>query len=296
MDTKSLAELKIGIILDGGAFGGVYGAGWLKAYDKVFGDKRPAYIQGVSVGALNAASFVQYGSARVLLLTWLELIAKKGPSFIFDRNLAHIFLSHEHLYDSNGINFLIDQMNFTEIVKSLVKFDIIISNQEIEDREIFSSFDADIKNDPEILKKAVRASVSLPGVFSSVPITREVNGEKVTANYSDGYMFSIRAALDLEKCDLVLVCSNDPVNHTHRSLKAWYDKFDYSRHLLTRFGIQRELKKYQNDKRVVLLRLEEGVPTLRNDVFEKGDIAKAIDMAYETGIRILERKFNELVI
>ena len=292
---KSWADLKIGLILDGGAFGGAYGAGWLKAYDKVFGDKRPYNIQSVSVGNLNGASFIQYGNARTLLYIWLDLIAKKGPSFIFDRNWKHIFLSHEHLYDAAGIDFLINQMDFNEIVKqSLTRFDIIATNQNTEDREIFSTADEDVKRNPEILKKAARASVALPGVFSSVSITRNLNGVETTADYSDGYMYSIRYALDIAGCDIVFICSNDPMNHTHRDFRAWYNKFDYSRHLLTKFGIQRELKKYENDRRVVLLRLEEGVPTLRNDVFEKGDIEKAINMAYEAGVRILGRKYNEL--
>lgn len=188
----------IGLALHGGGFAGAKQIGlpeelWTR-------NKIPSLIHGVSVGALNAAKLVESGPEG-FKKAWLKR-QKLGPHCIFNWAGAFTRVLSSALLSDYGLNELVregeDGLIMQKIISSPIELQVVVRNETKYEIEIVSNRDERVRKDPEILRKAIKASASLPGIFPPV----EINGDW----YSDGYHFNLEK---LAECDLVFIVIND---------------------------------------------------------------------------------------
>lgn len=205
----------IGLALHGGGFAGAKQIGlpeelWAR-------NKIPSLIQGVSVGALNAAKLVESGPEG-LKKAWLRR-QKLGPSSVFNWAGAITHAWSGSLLSDYGLNELVregeDGLVMSKIMASPIELQIAVRNETHDRIDIFSNRDEAVQKDPEILRKAIKASASLPGIFPPV----EINGEW----YSDGWHFDLSKMTD---CEVIFVVINDESKIGKNFHQAkWYKRF-----------------------------------------------------------------------
>lgn len=150
-----MSEIKVGIALGGGGALGMAHIGVLKALNE--NGINPSIVVGTSIGSLVGGVY-----ACGLPLTCMEKQALKvKTSQLFDLSLS-----------PSG---LLGGANATKLVKHIIKEDVNIENLNIK----YAAVAADINTGAEVLLdsgsilKAIRASISVPGVF--VPC--KINGQ-----------------------------------------------------------------------------------------------------------------------
>lgn len=192
---------KVGIILDGGSFNGISAVGPLKAMAER--GISPAYVQGISVGALNGAKLIENMSIADLEKVW-AMVETWGPSFLFPRTdiLLHApRLGYPGLFTDRGLQELMRLLDIKKVVESPIRFDVAVHN-ESRNREhtLLSNHDPRFQQNPDLFRRAIIASASIPGFFPPVDIA----GEK----FSDGLRYDLESAITFG-CDTIFVLGND---------------------------------------------------------------------------------------
>lgn len=244
---------EIGIVKLGGAFTACYEMGlptalWERGY-------QVKMYQGVSAGALNAAKIVeQNGDPAGLRKIWINHIQQNGPGAIFRGGLfGSILARREYIYSSDGVDEIINKfIDIDKVLASPIILEIVAWNRRKRRIELFTTKEAALpegakitseKNkegfyntkeielpsgskiirhlisDPWILRRAVKASASLPWFFQPVDIFGD--GEL----YTDGYSMELETLS--ENCDLIFVLVNDQV-----TLSSGPDDDGYSRKMM----------------------------------------------------------------
>ncbi len=307
---------KVALVLPGGGYRGAKQVGFAK---ELFVRKQPSIIQGVSVGALNAAGLVEIGPDGIEA-RWRE-IERKGPSSIFNwiKALTRFFFS-SYFFPDKGLAELVNQIGIEKIINSPIELQVVVRNENTKEKVVFSSRDDRIINNPEILRKAIRASASLPGFFPAV----EIEGEW----YSDGYYFDLEELVDN---DTICVVFNDDPAAINKDLHAAHcfkrmfvgygevlddmieEKIDNFLEHHSEFNefkvdsnlnpILRSAKKFIDrgkklvglGKQLIAISPSYSISTLELDTFkppnksQEGDISKAIRLSQEQAKRLLDQ-------
>lgn len=164
----------------------------------------PAYVAGVSVGALSAA-FMVAGKIDLGLKTWQD-IAKKS-SLVYRFNLASLiraFFWTKSVFTNSPLEKYIvrERIGLQELIYSPIKLDIITTDFQTGECFIFSNKNPEHQQ-PDLLTKALLASVAMPAVFPPI----EYNGHQLF----DGGVSEI-APITLaieEECDTIFVVLTD---------------------------------------------------------------------------------------
>ncbi len=312
--------MDIALVLHGGGFAGAKQVGFAK--ELWARGKIPKVIQVVSVGALNGAGLVEVGPEEVEL-RW-RLIERRGPSSIFNWKGIPFHIFSNALLSDYGLNDLVNQLDMNKIIASPIRLEVAVRNETAGKLMFFSNHDLDIKENPEILRKAIKASASLPGVFPPV----EINGEY----YSDAYCFDLERLSNLET---ILLLMND-VPRATKDLHSWpsyqrlfvgfneilddlielkIDSFvdkhpEFKRiKINSNLGIFDRIKKkladaaskilealdLKDSRQLIVVSPEYSIPTLRLDTFHppsknlEGDISKAIRLSQEQAKQLLDQ-------
>ena len=193
---------KVGIVFTGGGFTGAVSVGFAKAIWK--NGIVPSIIQGVSVGALNAAKIIE-SDVDELIRVWLE-IEKMGPYSIFNwKDIAmNVLRRNPSLYNNSGLWKLIDTFDISKITNAVEELQIITRNESDDLKiNIFRNHDNLFKKDPQLFKKVILAATALQGGFPPV----QINGEM----HSDGMRYWIRPLVE-KGCDTIFLLLNDQAN------------------------------------------------------------------------------------
>lgn len=320
------AEKRV-IVQNGGGFTGV-NIGIYKAFDRR--GLKPVKVQGVSVGALNCAMYVQEGSAA-LDRHWRE-VGRGKPGDIFSwRSIPwHILKSSQSLLSDFGLNKLMENIDCRKIIDSEIELEVFALNKTQRKMEIFSSRDERFRANPNLLHKAIKASASLTGYFPKVKIG--------TDYYADGYYFHLE---HLKDADTIFVILNDdpcPAPEPDEG-PPWYKdlrigfrqvlddmdermcrdflrdnpEFQLFTHAEAELGFFKRMVEQlkslpanvaakveevltgesQFPKRLVVTSPNYSVPTLTLDDFRPGDIDRAIDLSTKQAEELLDRVYPE---
>lgn len=308
---------RIGIVVTGGGFKCAFQVGFFQALDEygIHAEK----IQGISGGCLNAAKYLEGGSAA-LKQVWLA-IEKSGYSFLFSRwdAITHITFASSAMFRDNGLNALVNQFNMENILNSPVNFEVVVWNEVAERNEIVSNHD--LKNQSfaeENFKRFIKASASLPGFFSP----EDINGNL----YSDGCEFILNTFSEMDT--VFIIDPSQPQSLVNIDvLKNLYKNLRWDKRLMKRFSslidrcMEKEIKYFCEvnkfkifpedreaqwsvfnhlkgflsnlagiqTKRLIAISPAIDTPTLMLDYFQKGDIFRAINHGYERSKEVLER-------
>lgn len=188
----------------------------------------PNYIIGISVGALNGAKLLENNngtkkeflqSIKELKSMWINRVSLLKKVYSINKISKIIRLKTNFLFNLKPIKNLIDSINYKGILQSPIKFDVIVSRTDKTREEIFSNRD---EITPEIFKKAILASASIPGIFPFV----DINGNK----YFDGGMtcplpLYLPAKYDY---DSVFVLSSEapPTKQKEEKITNWIDSLN----------------------------------------------------------------------
>ncbi len=312
--------MSLALVLHGGGFAGAKQVGFAK--ELWARGKIPSVIQVVSVGALNGAGLVEVGPEEVER-RW-RIIERKGPSAIFNWKGIPFHLFSNALLSDYGLNDLVSQLDMNKIVTSPIRLEVAVRNETTNQLTFFSNHDLDIKDNPEILRKAIKASASLPGIFPPV----EINGEY----FSDAYCFDLER---LAKFETILLLMNEEPQ-ANKDLHFWpsyqrlfvgfneilddlvelkIDSFvdkhpEFKRiKISSNLGIFNRIKKklaaaadkilevldLKDTRQLIVISPEYSVPTLRLDSFrqpnktQEGDISKAIRLSQEQAKQLLDQ-------
>ena len=194
---------KIGLVLEGGGFRGIYGAGPLDYFIEK-GIEFP-YVIGVSMGACNGASFITKQIGRNLKVPYTYLNDRRYISF------RRLFKKGELF----GMNFIFNQIpldlipwDFDYFNKSNTKFVVVTTDCRtgkpfyIED---FKRYD---------VMEAMKASTSLPFASKMVKIQ---NRELLDGGISDS--IPVKKALD-DGCDKLVVILTRPKGYRKSPLRV----------------------------------------------------------------------------
>ncbi|RJQ36186.1 hypothetical protein C4552_04490 [Candidatus Parcubacteria bacterium] len=155
---------KIGLVLPGGFLRGAFQVGALRAI-REFGI-RPAYIVGVSVGALNGAAFAA-GKLDELVDTYWR-VSPHPAKFIYDWNLSalfHFFSHSDSVFSNIPLHRLIEEtIDFASLVNSPTRLDIVTTDFQDGAEVVFSTKNP-AHRDPELLTRALLGSAAMPVVF-----------------------------------------------------------------------------------------------------------------------------------
>ena len=192
---------KVGIIFSSGGFTGAYSVGFAKAI--LAKGIKPEFIQGISVGALNACKLVECNlDTRELEARWSR-IQELGQGAIFNRGdiWKNVISRGPSLFFNDRIvRLLMKEIDFAAVVNSPIELQIIIHNDNTGMQEVFSNHDPRAQKDPSLLAKAALASNSIAGFLPPV----EINGTP----YSDGNVFKISEAIKKAQCDTIFLLLN----------------------------------------------------------------------------------------
>ncbi|MDO8467101.1 MAG: patatin-like phospholipase family protein [bacterium] len=307
---------KIGLAISGGGFrGSIIGphkALWRR-------NKIPDKIQGVSVGALNAAKLAESG-IEALEENW-RIIGAGHPSAIFNKlDIITRFNSNAPFSDA-GLKRLIGKLDPVKIINSPIELEVVVNNETKRRMQVFSSrdliFQVDKENPknpnrgPHLLLDAIKASASLPGFFPPVNILGEW--------FSDGYCFHLERFADFDTLFVVLhddpeprifpeshwfrrifagpqrVLSDHEEGKIHDFLRDHPDKFTEFK-FSSKLGLvdriltflSKGVDKLQGKGRLVLFSPDFSIPTLELASFQRGDIEKAIDMSFLQAEKLLD--------
>jgi NTE family protein len=190
---------KVGIIFNGGGFTGAFSVGYIKALWEY--GIRPEHIQGVSVGALNAAKLLELENTKELEKIWLDIEKAKASNIFNWKDIpGNIVRRSDSLYKNKGLLDIIQKINIEKIINSPIKLQIVVCNESNGEKEIFCSHDQMFKEDPKLLKEVILASASIPGILPLVKI-----GDQ---QYSDGIYFSLESMIETG-CDTIFLFLND---------------------------------------------------------------------------------------
>lgn len=191
-----MAEEAIGLVLDGGGFPGVKQVGLVEELWKR--GKIPSLIQGISVGALNAAKLVEAGPDP-LREYWL-MVEHEGPQSVFSFKLRSIAMNLRSvaLLTSASLDRMVSTLDMKKIVESPIELQVVVRNETDQCPDVVSSRNPLIKENPELLRQFIKASAALPGIFPPVVI----NGKR----YSDGYCPQLSEFKDFH---LIIFALND---------------------------------------------------------------------------------------
>ena len=190
---------KVGIIFNGGGFTGAFSVGYIKALWEY--GIRPAHIQGVSVGALNAATIMNSESSEYLEKGWLDIEKAKASAIFNWKDIpGNIMRKSSSLYGSKGLMDIIQRIDVNKIIDSPTELQIVVCNESKGEKEVFSSHDPIFKKDSGLLKQIILASASIPGILPVV----KIGGQQ----YSDGIYFSLEAMIQTG-CDTIFLFLND---------------------------------------------------------------------------------------
>jgi predicted acylesterase/phospholipase RssA len=190
---------KIGIIFNGGGFLGAFSVGYIKALWEH--GIRPQYVQGVSVGALNAAKLIETESSKELEKIWLKIEKAKAYSIFNWKDIpGNVLRRSESLYSNKGLLDIIQKINPVKIINSPIEMQIVTFNESKGEKEIFSTKDERFIKNPSLLKQVILASASIPGILPPVKM-----GDQ---QYSDGIYFSLEPMIQTG-CDTIFLFLND---------------------------------------------------------------------------------------
>ncbi len=314
---------KVVVVQNGGGFTGA-NIGIYRALDRR--GIRPMKVQGVSVGALNCAMYVQEGSAAVER-RWRE-VGRGKPGDIFSwRGIPwHILKSSQSLLSDAGLNKLMESVDCRKIIESDIELEVVAMNKNRRRMEIFSSRDPRFQKDPGLLHRAIKASASLTGYFPKVKIGNDY--------YADGYYFHLE---HLNDADTIFVVLNDdpcPAPEPEEG-PPWYKdlrigfrqvlddmdemqcrdflrdnpQFQLFKHGESEQGFfQRIIEQIKSlpakveevltgepqfPKRLVITSPNFSTPTLTLDDFRPGDIDRVIDLSTNQAEELLSRVYPE---
>ena len=190
---------KVGIIFNGGGFLGAFSVGYAKALWKK--GIRPQYVQGVSVGALNAAKLLETESIQELENVWLEIEKARASSIFNWKDIpGNILRKSEALYSNKGLMDIIQKIDPAKIINSPIEMQIVTCNESKGEKEIFSTKEERFAKNPNLLRQVILASASIPGILPPVKIDDQ--------KYSDGILFSLEAMIQTG-CDTIFLFLND---------------------------------------------------------------------------------------
>ena len=316
---------KVGIIISGGGFSGAFSVGFTKAIWEIFRKNgiQPAIIQGVSVGAMNAAKLIE-SDEKELIKIWLDIEKKKARSIFNWVDIPkNILLKGDSLYFNKGVAQILDTYDFPKIVGSPIELQIITCNESRDDElNIFSSKQEIFIKNPHLLKDAILASTAIPGILPPI----NINGEM----HSDGIVFSIQALIQAE-CETIIILLNDQAAerdrwdarlsrllHRHYNNEISYEfkkilKRNKNYHIeISNLDIKEENKpsiikkiaKLLNNiknavesiaqdgavaRQIIILNTRTPIPTLHTTGLESGDIKAAIEQGCDQGYEFLKK-------
>ncbi|MEK7114888.1 MAG: patatin-like phospholipase family protein [Patescibacteria group bacterium] len=274
----------LGIIALGGGFNGAISVGyWKYLQEKKI---RPDYVQLISVNVLNGLSFIARQNIGQLEYWWTNIVAKRGPSFIFQKGNRFDFVRKllwgDCLFNSKGLEFLIEKGgDIPGFFLSPIYTEIVTRNESRNyDLHFFSNKDAK----PLLMSDIILGATALIPAFRP----RLINNEY----HSDALTFDIERAIKYG-CDTIILMRNDhgkkiiaPRNHWSLRLTGGMGNLIDE---LTDLKLQIARLTYPNHK-IIELKIKKPIPHLSTDNFRKGsdDIQKAIDYGYEAAARILK--------
>ncbi len=280
---------KIGMIFDGGGNTCAYGTGFALAVENK--GLRADYVLGVSGGALNGASYVERnGRTDKMILGWKD-IETKGQSFLFDFGISSVImrLRRTAILSNVGLRYLCQNLDMQAIIKSDIQFDVVVFDEKANRQKIFSNCQKEVQENPEILRKAIRASASIPGIFKSV----NINGR----DYCDGASFLIKPAIRAG-CETIFLFLNEPLElESVETVEwGWFNRLLLGKHQIGRLLREARVSQYTSFlEELVVFQMPRGVPGLTSTSFEQtknesdqGLISQAIDLACERGLEILD--------
>lgn len=284
---------KIGLVGDSGGFAmGAYHVGDLLAIEARDLVDSVIYAQGSSVSAINFLKWIEQGmKATQLKEIWVNDIEahRRGKAFIFDHRGIVKRLRSSAILSDKGIRFLLRNIDYQAVVSSGIQFDVVVKDEKADCQKIFSTRDKKVQEDPDILKKVVLASASIPGVFPPVRIGNRY--------YSDEGKFSIKAALDAG-CKTIFVFLNKPIILKTPWEEMWLNRIflsnQYNSHKLKHHEIAQYKDKLKD--RLIVFQVRNPVKTLSAHSFRKpsksgtkiGSISQGIDLAYQESLEILD--------
>lgn len=190
---------KIGVIFGGGGFTGAFSVGFIKALWEC--GIRPSHVQGVSVGALNAAKLIELENIKELEKIWLDIEKAKASSIFNWKDIpGNVMRKSSSLYGNKGLLDIIQKISFSKIINSPVELQVVVCNESKREKEVFLSHDPQFKNNPNLLKELVLASASIPGILPPV----KIGGQQ----YSDGIYFALEPMIETG-CDTIFLLLND---------------------------------------------------------------------------------------
>ncbi len=318
---------KVGIIFNGGGFAGAFSVGYIKAlWEK---GVRPEHLQGISVGALNASKLLECDGAKELEQIWLDIEQARASSVFNWKDLPQNLWNWKKspaLFNAKGLWDIICKINVEKIIKSPVELQIITCNETWGEKEVFSTKDERFLKNPELLKKVILASASIPGVLPRVKIEEEW--------HSDGIYFSLEPMI-ATGCDTIFLFLNDQYMEANQ---RWDQRLFNMKNFLYEevvsfrikealkehpdFTIENEdldeenkilppiLKKIKNIRqqirsvassiasgddlnfvphRIIILNTRTPISTLHATAFEMGDIKAAIEQGYDQASVLLKK-------
>lgn len=319
-----MSDPRIGYSFLGGGMAGCYQVGLPTAMRKR--NRNPVLVQGVSVGALNAAKLVECnGDPEPLRAIWKRIeVDKRGAGVVFAGSaLKNVFL-HDWLYNGDALRQLIDEnIDPIKILGSPIDLQLIVFNQTKDRSELITNRDPSLRENPKLLLDYIQASSSLPKFFPPVVI----NGQL----YSDGYWMDL---IEMAKsCDIIFFLMNDQVtiddNHQdpwlRRKLRGFVKSFndvlddDIQLRIKLFFHECPEFREIQTDsplerirqtlkdwvvaifgdpnvppkpeipkKRLVVMSPQYQIPSLQLNAFVPGDITNAIKQGFQQAEKILD--------
>lgn len=316
---------KVGIIFNGGGFLGAFSVGYIKAlWERGI---RPAHVQGVSVGALNAAKLLELENTKELEQIWFEIEKAKASTVFNWKDIPqNIFKKSAALFGIKGLWDIIQKINVAKIISSPVELQIVTCNESMGEKEIFSTRDEKFIKDPDLLRQAILASASIPGVLPRVKIGED--------QYSDGIYFSLEPMM-ATGCDTIFLFLNDQyMEENQRWDERLFNMKNFLYEEVVSFRIKEALKEHPDFKlengdldgenkflppilkkiknirqqirsvassivngddinfvphRLIILNTRTPISTLHATAFEIGDIKAAIEQGYDQASVLLKK-------
>ncbi len=304
---------KIAWIKDGGGFRGAFSVG---VSSVLWEHYPPDYMQGVSVGALNAAKLAESRDPIELEVIWKKYIEKGGQQTI--ANLFTVVVNYlqnrNALFSNQGIYKLVNGLNVNKVAHSPIELDIVTTNERRDNLPEFFSNRNLTQDRYEDFRKAICASASMMGLFPPIYISQGL--------YSDGLNCCVETAL-AKGCETIFLFSNNSIwltslippenmdfqKRMRRGFQIEWSRWVlvYLENLLMKHGdlalhVHQDLPtpianlasrfKRKNDKdakKIIFIAPAKNIPTLSTLRFQYGDITSAINHGKQVAGRLLKQ-------